>query len=92
MVSLLRLPKVIGRTSLARSTIFLKIKDGSFPAPIHITRELAESVLAHVLKDKTEAAYQCGDMLDKRCELMESWASYITGPKGKVLSIHTKVG
>jgi len=53
-------------------------------------RELAEAALAHVLADKTEAAYRRGDLLDKRRELMESWASYLTKPKGKVLSIRTK--
>ena len=39
-------------------------------------RELAESALAHVLKDKVEAAYQRGDMLEKRRRLMQSWADY----------------
>ncbi len=39
-------------------------------------RELAESALAHVLTDKTEAAYQRGDLLEKRRELMQSWADY----------------
>ena len=35
-------------------------------------RELAEAALAHVLKDKTEAAYQRGDLLEKRRRLMEA--------------------
>jgi integrase len=39
-------------------------------------RELAESALAHVLTDKTEAAYQRGDMLEKRSKLMQAWADY----------------
>ena len=39
-------------------------------------RELAESALAHVLADKTEAAYQRGDMLEKRSKLMQAWADY----------------
>lgn len=39
-------------------------------------RELAESALAHVLQDKTEAAYQRGDMLEKRRRLMQAWADY----------------
>jgi integrase len=39
-------------------------------------RELAESALAHVLNDKTEAAYQRGDLLEKRREMMQSWATY----------------
>ncbi|EHH10619.1 putative phage integrase [Mesorhizobium amorphae CCNWGS0123] len=39
-------------------------------------REIAEAALAHVLSDKTEAAYQRGDMLDKRRRLMTAWAGY----------------
>ena len=53
-------------------------------------RELAEAALAHVLKDKTEAAYQRGDLLDKRRRLMAAWGRYCeTTPKagGKVVSI-----
>jgi integrase len=39
-------------------------------------RELVEAALAHILEDKTEAAYQRGDMLEKRRRLMESWAEF----------------
>jgi len=39
-------------------------------------RELAEAALAHVLADKTEAAYQRGDLLDKRRRLMTAWANF----------------
>ena len=39
-------------------------------------RELAEIALAHALKDKTEAAYQRGDLLGKRRRLMSNWARY----------------
>jgi integrase len=39
-------------------------------------REIAEAALAHVLSDKTEAAYQRGDMLDRRRMLMEAWAKF----------------
>jgi len=39
-------------------------------------REVAEAALAHSLKDKTEAAYQRGDIFDKRRRLMDSWADY----------------
>jgi integrase len=41
-------------------------------------REIAEAALAHVLKDKTEAAYQRGDMLERRRMLMEAWAKFCT--------------
>lgn len=39
-------------------------------------REVAETALAHVLKDKVEAAYARGDLLDKRRELMDAWADH----------------
>ncbi len=44
-------------------------------------REVAEAALAHTVKDKSEAAYQRGDMFEKRRKLMTSWATYCT--KGK---------
>ena len=40
-------------------------------------REICEMALAHAIKDKVEAAYQRGDLLEKRRELMEAWAAYI---------------
>jgi integrase len=43
-------------------------------------RELAEAALAHVLKDKTESAYQRGDLLEKRRRLMRDWARYCASP------------
>ena len=39
-------------------------------------REVAEAALAHALQDKTEAAYQRGDYLEKRRELMTAWANF----------------
>lgn len=39
-------------------------------------REVIEHALAHQLKDKAEAAYQRGDLLEKRCDLMADWARY----------------
>src|SRR4029077_18558462 len=43
-------------------------------------RELAEAALAHTLKDKTEAAYQRGDLLARRGRLMEEWAFFCCKP------------
>jgi len=42
-------------------------------------RELAESALAHVLRNKVEAAYQRSDLLEKRRPLMQAWADYCFG-------------
>lgn len=45
----------------------------------HWSAELAEAALAHVINDKTVAAYQRGSMLEKRAQLMASWADYCAG-------------
>ena len=39
-------------------------------------REVAEMALAHSLRDKTEAAYQRRDMIERRRRLMEDWAQF----------------
>lgn len=52
-------------------------------------REVAEAALAHVLKDKVEAAYQRGDLLDKRAKLMQAWSDYCgrVASSGKVVEM-----
>ncbi len=40
------------------------------------SRDVCEHALAHSLPDKTEAAYQRGDLLEKRVRLMQAWADY----------------
>ena len=40
--------------------------------------EVAEMALAHVVKNRVEAAYRRGDLLEKRRELMESWSVYVS--------------
>lgn len=42
-------------------------------------REICEVALAHVNKDRTEAAYQHGDLLAKRRQLMDAWSEYCAG-------------
>ncbi len=41
-------------------------------------REIAEAALAHVVGDTTERAYRRGDALEKRRQLMQAWAKYIS--------------
>jgi integrase len=38
--------------------------------------EVAEAALAHVVGDRTEAAYRRGDLFEKRRRLMQDWATY----------------
>ena len=39
-------------------------------------REVAEACLAHILSDKTEAAYRRSDFLNKRANLMHDWEKF----------------
>jgi integrase len=39
-------------------------------------REVAEMALAHAISDKVDAAYQRGDLFEKRRLLMEAWAGH----------------
>ena len=43
----------------------------------NIPREVAEMALTHTIKSRVEAAYRRGDMLAKRRELMDFWASFV---------------
>jgi integrase len=55
-------------------------------------RELAETALAHVVGDKTEKAYQRGDLLERRRKLMNAWSAFCYSPprKGEVVPIRSK--
>jgi integrase len=41
-------------------------------------REVIEAALAHTIGNKVEAAYQRGDMFEKRRRLMQQWATFCT--------------
>jgi integrase len=43
----------------------------TFPA------EVVEMALSHTIGNQVEAAYRRGDLLDKRRELMQTWAGYL---------------
>ena len=53
----------------------------NFPARV------AETALAHQLKDATERAYQRGDLIEKRFEMMEAWASYCESRNAKIIRL-----
>ena len=40
-------------------------------------REVTEAALAHVVRDKVEAAYARSDLFERRRKLMEAWAGYL---------------
>lgn len=49
--------------------------------------EVCEMALAHVVRDKTEAAYRRGDLFEKRRQLMVSWAAFATSTRGDVVAL-----
>jgi integrase len=42
--------------------------------------ELSKAALAHTISDKVDAAYQRGDLFEKRRRLMDAWAAYCAKP------------
>lgn len=49
--------------------------------------EVKEAALAHVVKNKAEAAYRRTDLFDKRRHMMDAWASWATGAGAKVVRL-----
>lgn len=49
--------------------------------------EVSEGVLGHIVGSKVERAYARSDLLDQRRIVMDTWARYVTGGSGNVLSI-----
>ena len=54
--------------------------------------DVAEAALAHTLGNKVQAAYQRGDLLERRRKLMDAWAAFCirTEPMGEVVPIRAK--
>jgi integrase len=50
-------------------------------------RSVCEAALAHVVKDKTEAAYFRSDLFEQRRELMDLWAKLATTEPARVITI-----
>ncbi len=44
----------------------------------NFSREVCEMALAHTVSNKVEAAYLRGDLFDKRCQLMDTWAAFVS--------------
>ena len=53
----------------------------------HYPNEVAEAALAHSLKDSAEAAYARSDLLEKRAEMMEAWAQFISKDASEIVQI-----
>ena len=74
-MAMLALLKRMGRDDLTvhgfRSTFRDWVAEGT-----HHPAELAEAALAHTVRDKVLAAYQRGDLFEKRRTLMADWAAH----------------
>ena len=52
-----------------------------------VAREVAEACLAHVVANRTEAAYARSTLFDRRRAVMDAWGRYLTGEAGKVIPL-----
>ncbi|KZD23896.1 tyrosine-type recombinase/integrase [Tardiphaga robiniae] len=53
----------------------------------NFAREICEAALAHIVKDKTEAAYRRGDLFEKRRELMDTWAAFVASANADIVPL-----
>lgn len=73
----LALLKRLGRTDITPHGMRSTFRDWAAEQTDH-AREVAEAALAHTLTNRVEAAYQRGDLLEKRQKLMKDWARFLT--------------
>ena len=50
-------------------------------------REVIEAALAHVVRNRVEAAYARSDLFDRRRVLMDDWARYLAQGTGEDLEL-----
>ena len=53
----------------------------------NFSREICEFALAHVIRDKAEAAYARSDLFEKRRKLMNTWAQYLSLNDSKIIQL-----
>ncbi len=66
----------MGRTDITPHGFRSTFRDWAGETTDH-EREVIEKALGHLIKNKAEAAYARGDMIDKRRILMQDWADYL---------------
>ena len=74
-MSMLMMLRRIGREDLTVHGFRSTFRDWA-AEQTNFPREVAEAALAHVIADRTEAAYRRGDLFEKRSNLMRAWAAY----------------
>ena len=78
----------MGRGDLTVHGFRSTFRDWAGEATAH-PREVVEHALAHGLTDAAEAAYQRGDLLQKRRVLMSDWGAFLNRPAGDVVALPT---
>ncbi len=58
----------------------------------NFANEVSEMALAHVIPNKTEAAYRRGNLMDKRRHLMQMWSDFINDNQNKVIHAFSQKG
>jgi hypothetical protein len=51
------------------------------------TRVAGEAALAHIVKDKTEAAHRRSDLFERRRELMVTWAAFVAAGTAEAITL-----
>lgn len=73
--------KRMGRSDLTVHGFRSTFRDWSAESTAY-PRDVCEMALAHVIEDKSEAAYRRGDLLEKRTRLMNDWADFCDTARG----------
>jgi integrase len=60
----------------------------------HYPREVIETAMSHMIKNKVEAAYRRSSAIEKRRVLMEDWSKFCSSPAivGAVVPLHKRAG
>ena len=77
-MSMLMLMRRAGRGDLTAHGFRSTFRDWCAEATDY-PNEMAETALAHLVSDKVEAAYRRGDMMERRRQMMEDWATFCVG-------------
>jgi len=82
----LMLLRRIGRTDITAHGFRSSFRDWA-AEKTSTPRSVVEAALAHIVRDKTEAAYFRSDLFDLRRKLMDNWTKFATAKPAKVLSM-----
>ncbi len=90
-MAMLALLRRIGRGDLTAHGFRSTFRD--WAAETGQPADIAEAALAHIVGDKTVAAYQRGDLLERRRKLMAAWSAFCARPEsdGKVVELRQGV-